>query len=76
MWAEQLLTPSPETVHIKLCDVTLLGENWMHQCNQILQVVHPTIRAVRFRYGGGAGFVPRVLGKANSYPRRVRHKKN
>ena len=50
LWARQLPTPSPEVVHITVSDVTLLGKSWMHRCNQMLRLVHPAIRAVRFRF--------------------------
>ena len=50
LWAQQLPAPSPEVVQITMSDVTLLGKSWMHQCNQMLRLVHPAIRAVRFRF--------------------------
>ena len=42
--------PSPEVVHITVSDVTLLGKSRMHRRNQMLRLVHPTIRAVHFRF--------------------------
>ena len=50
LWAQQLPAPSPEVVHIKMSDLTLLGKSWMYLCNKMLRSVHPTIRAVRFRF--------------------------
>ena len=50
LWAQQFLAPSPKVVHITVSDVTRLGKSWMHRCNQILCLVHPAIRAVRFRF--------------------------
>ena len=48
LWAEQLPAPSPKVVHITVYNVTLLGKSWMHRRNQMLRLVHPAIRAVRF----------------------------
>ena len=50
LWSQQLPAPSPKVVHIPLSGVTLLGKRWMHRCNQMLRLVHPAIRAVRFRF--------------------------
>ena len=50
LWAQQLPAPSPEVVHITVSDVTLLGTSLMHRCNQMLRLVYPAIRAVRFRF--------------------------
>ena len=50
LWAQQVPAPSPGVVHIIVSDVTLLGKSWMHRRNQMLRLVHPAIRAVRFRF--------------------------
>ena len=50
LWAQQLPAPSPEVVHTKMSDVTLLGKSWMYRCNKMMQSVHLTIHAVRFRF--------------------------
>ena len=52
--AQQLPAPSPEVVHFTVSDVTLLAKSWMHQCNQMLRVVHLAIRAARFRFSVAA----------------------
>ena len=50
LWVHQLSAPFPEVVHITVSDVTLLGKSWMHRCIQMLRLVHPAIRAIRFRF--------------------------
>ena len=50
LWAQQLPAPSPEVVHTTVSAMTFLGKSWMHRCNQMLRLVHPAIRAVRFRF--------------------------
>ena len=50
LWAQQLPAPSLEVVHITVSDVPLLGKSWMQRHNQMLRLVHPAIRPVRFRF--------------------------
>ena len=50
LWAQQLPAPSPQMVHITVSDLTLRGKSWMHGRNQMLRLVHPAIRVVRFRF--------------------------
>ena len=54
LWAQQLPALSPKVVHITVSDVTLLGQSRMHRCNQMLRLVHPAIRTVRFRFAVAA----------------------
>ena len=49
MWARQLPSP-PDVVHINVVDVTLLGKGWMHRVNNKLRPVHPSLRAIGFRF--------------------------
>ena len=40
----------PDVVHINFVDATLLGKGWMYHVNNKLHSVHPSLRAIRFRF--------------------------
>ena len=48
-WAQQLASP-PDVIHINVVDATLLGKGWMYRVNDKLRSVHPSLRAIGFRF--------------------------
>ena len=63
-------TSHPDVVHIKVVDATLLGKGWMHRVNNKLRLVHPSLRAIRFRLPGDAAhdLCQHATGKLDTSP--------
>ena len=49
-WAEDLSPHSPELIHIRVSDKTLMGKKWMAHANQVLRLAKRNLLAIRFRF--------------------------